>query len=272
MNSLVRTKEAARTLNVPEKALRKLIEETLVPVALAMPYGRGVMNLFKLEDLEPLAAKYQAAQAAKKPQAEPAPVATSAPFADLSGLEARITALLDDADENEARHLRLTEQNRALLKLLDKNTELLMSITGRLSTLESAVANISAVAMAPAPINVIKPATLGSTVLHAVPPQKLPRVVVVVGLFANLQKDVVSEFGQLLDLRFAHADDTKGKDYAAMVTGADHVVVMTNHVNHSATEVAKARKAPFTHCRGSVSSLREILTTLAVELNEKKAA
>jgi hypothetical protein len=282
---LVNFTHAAKKFGIPRTRLQLAVEELgLKPVA-SIPHPRGTSDLFDEAALDETVPgwieKQNAAVQAPAPTAEAVPEAASNPDVclQIKALDAANRALIDEirkrAQQEEPLQDLVKHLAAALGGVAAKAQEQHEALTARLDRLTTLVENLSAKAFAPSTINVVKPNTLGAlpgALQGFLPPQtRLPRVVIVGGNSAQ-RDNLLREFGQLLDLRHIEGRDAKGKDFEAAVIAADHVVLMTRFIGHTSTEVVKNHKIPHTNHPGSVSSLHDTLTTLAVQLNEAKKA
>lgn len=195
----------------------------------------------------------------------------AAPDFDLSAVTSRLDVLARTVNETASQVEALTE---AVAQLQSQGPVLLKALAnGHLDLSNKTLAlqeTIEAMGLKQAPAPSAEPSAPAA---EAPPARTKPRVVVV-GLLDSQGAMIQREFSDAFDLTIYAGSELRGKSkgFIGKVISADHVLVMTRFVGHSAEDLVRAAGAKAIRVTGALTELRDRLTALFVELGETNKA
>lgn len=256
---------------VSNKTITAILDKAKTPIVYEIPSGRGLLRLYEPAVASPVIEAYLAAKAPKKPVQPAPPVAQAATSTlDLAPLQLALNRALDRLDmvdgQNETllrQVAQLHAQNVVLLKAVEKVG---LDANNRLDALQCAIDQMRP--PAPVPLRAVE--------ALAPPPAPMPKPpkpkVCIVGLLPAQTQLIETDFREVFDLRFIDITELRGgKRPATTFANVDAVLVMTKFVNHTAEDL-KANAKRLVRVNGGITALKDALTSLYLELCEKKVA
>lgn len=231
MSELITIAKFAPLHGVLNQSLYAAVKSAGVEPVHSMQLPRGVLRLYKPEDLMAVL------ETMRTRKVLPAPGMSASPV--LDELEDKVDKLLAMVDKLHA-------QNAVLLKAIEKVQP---TPTVVLGPPQPAFTELVPVENKPKP----KP--------------RLPKVLVV-GLLNGQKSMIEQEFSPCFDLRFYTTDDAKGKQFEDALRQCDALLVMIAFINHGIEAQAKRCNVKITRVSGGMTSLRDVLTNLFVTMSE----
>lgn len=261
-NSLLNINQIATAHSVSRDFAVAALKHAKVEPLYSLPAGRGQMHLY-----EPSAAQSAVTEYRRLTETAPPP----APAAATSLPGAEILGAIEALDEKLAFHLeRASEQNVQLFRAMQT---MATNVDTMLKAMAANVDTLLKAAAAPAPVVpppvVVEPPPAKQKHDPAPSTSERPALtrVAIIGLLPNQQQLIEKEFRDAFDLRFYASDEAKGRAFENALANCTHVIAMTNFINHGIEAAIRASRSKLIRIAGGMSTLRDRLTALYVEVH-----
>lgn len=175
---------------------------------------------------------------------------------------------------------RMTREYQGLFKSISAdladlvdNTALLKTQIGQLAEQNRLLMRaIQDVKCAAAPAQPVPDTPTPAPSAPPIPPAPPKPRITIVGLLANQQQMILSEYNEVFDLKMFHTDDAQGSSFRAAAENSAAVFTMVSFINHTVENVIKSMKGKVIRVTGGMTSLRDKLNDYFINSTPKKEA
>lgn len=260
MSTLITISQAVTELNRAWATINDFVKATGLQPKHTYNNGTKTVDLYDIDELREGLNTYVKARHEK--------ALTTPPPADIE------PALNQLAERMAREYQGLFKSISADLADLVDNTALLKTQIGQLAEqnrlLMRAIQDVKCAAAPPQPVPSAPPTPAPSA--SPIPPTPPKPRITIVGLLANQQQMILSEYNEVFDLKMFHTDDAQGSSFRAAAENSAAVFTMVSFINHTVENVIKSMKGKVIRVTGGMTSLRDKLNDYFINSTPKKEA
>lgn len=259
MSTLITISQAVTELNRAWATINDFVKATGLQPKHTYNNGTKTVDLYDIDELREGLNTYVKARHEK--------ALTTPPPADIE------PALNQLAERMAREYQGLFKSISADLADLVDNTALLKTQIGQLAEQNRLLMRaIQDVKCAAAPAQPVPDTPTPAPSAPPIPPAPPKPRVTIVGLLANQQQMILSEYGEVFDLKMFHTDDAQGSSFRAAAENSAAVFTMVSFINHAVENVIKSMKGKVIRVAGGMTSLRDKLNDYFVNSTPRKEA